>query len=91
MVEQLIAALCAWLEKEAAAVAPRDDSCESIDSDSSSKAPPASFAVILQRFLDLIDYTVRQLQLVDQNAPEAILTDNQITVCCIAALAMPCR
>ena len=43
--------------------APRDDSCESIDSDTSSKAPSASFTVTFRRFLDLIRFAVIELQL----------------------------
>ena len=62
-IEEFAAALCVWLEKEVTAGAPRDDSCESIDSDTSSRAPPASFIVTFRRFLDLIRFAVIELQL----------------------------
>lgn len=71
--------------------APRDDSCESIDSNNSSRGPPASFSVTFRRFLDLIRFSVIELQLDDEKAPEIRLTAHLTAVCLFSVVAMPSR
>jgi hypothetical protein len=86
--EQFVAALSIWLEKEDSAY-PRDDSCEAIDIDNSPKAPDAGFAVTFQRFLDLILFSLIELQLEDNDATELVLSGDLTAVCFIYAI--PCR